>query len=171
MAAATAPQERRGGFWLTLASAFATLLVFILVCATLIWTLRETVMTQWPASQPFYRAACEQLGCHALPMRDIRGLGVAQPTLRRANDATHFKLTAPISNHLDVALAWPVINLTLLDADGHTVARRVLRPEDYVKPTAAISEGIAAGATQTVAAQVDAASVVASNFHLEISYP
>jgi hypothetical protein len=165
-------QPRQGfGFWRTLASALVTLLVFMLVCAALIWALRETLMTRWPTSQPFYLAACEQLGCHALPVRDIDGLGVAQPTLRRMSDARHLELTLPIHNHLDVALAWPAINLTLLDGNHHAVTQRVLRPEDYVRPVAAVDTGLAARSVQTMTVQVDAGNVAASNFHLDIFYP
>lgn len=162
--------KRRFGFWRTTVSALVTLLAFMLVCVALTWGLRETVMTRWPASQPFYRATCEHLGCHALPVRDIDGIGVAQPILRWTNDTHRLELTMPIHNHLNVALAWPAVNLTLLDAGNHAVTQRVLHPQDYVAP-AAINTGIAARSTQTVTVQIDAGNGKVSNFHLEIFYP
>ncbi|RQH01084.1 zinc-ribbon and DUF3426 domain-containing protein [Paraburkholderia dinghuensis] len=160
---------RRTG-WRIIGSLFA-LVLLALLAAQLAWWLRETVMVYWPASKPLYEQACQQLGCRVLPPRDIDGLQVQPSDLRQVDDPHHLELKVPLRNHFNVALAFPAIELTLLDHQNNVVVRRVLWPQDYVTPGTRIEAGLPARTTQTMIVRLDTGNVVASNFRIEIFYP
>ncbi|WP_233864621.1 zinc-ribbon and DUF3426 domain-containing protein [Paraburkholderia adhaesiva] len=166
---APARAPRRTGLRI-IGSLFA-LVLLALLAAQLAWWLRETVMVYWPASKPLYEQACQQLGCRVLPPRDIDGLQVQPSDLRQVDDPHHLELKVPLRNHFNVALAFPAIELTLLDHQNNVVVRRVLWPKDYVTPGTPIDAGLPARTTQTMIVRLDTGNVVASNFRIEIFYP
>jgi predicted Zn finger-like uncharacterized protein len=166
---APARASSRAG-WRILGSLLAIVLLVLLV-AQLAWWLRETVMVYWPGSQPLYVQACEQLGCRVQPPRDIDGLQVEPSDLRQVDDPHHLELKVPLRNHFSIPLAYPAIELTLLDRQNNVVVRRVLWPQDYVPPGTHIDAGLPARTTQTMIVRLDTGNVVASNFRIEIFYP
>lgn len=166
---APARAPRRTG-WRIVGALFALVLLAWLA-VQLAWWLRETVMVYWPDSQPLYVQACQQLGCRVLPPRDIDGLQIEPSDLRQVDDPHHLELKVPLRNRFNVALAYPAIELTLLDRQNNVVVRRVLWPQDYVTPGARIEAGLPARTTQTMIVRLDTGNVVASNFRIEIFYP
>ncbi|HTH63006.1 MAG TPA: zinc-ribbon and DUF3426 domain-containing protein [Paraburkholderia sp.] len=166
---APARAPRRTG-WRIVGVLFA-LLLLALLGAQIAWWLRETVMVYVPDSVPLYQQACAKIGCHVLPPRDIDGLQVEPSDLRQVDDPHHLELKMPLRNHFDVALAYPAIELTLLDRQNAPVLRRVLWPQDYVPPGTAIEAGLPAHTTQTMIVRLDTGNVVASNFRIEVFYP
>ena len=165
------PRGSRGIVWRFLGTLIAILLLALLV-VQLAWWQRETVMVYWPDSQPLYQQACEQLGCRVLPPRDIDGLLVEPSDLRQVdNEPHHLELKVPLRNRFNVALAYPAIELSLLDRQNNIVVRRVLWPQDYVTPGTPIEAGLPARTTQTMIVRLDTGDVVASNFRIEIFYP
>jgi predicted Zn finger-like uncharacterized protein len=156
--------------WRIIGVLLAILLV-VLLAAQLAWWQRETVMVYWPGSQPLYLEACQQLGCRVAPPRDIDGLQVEPSDLRQVDDPHHLELKVPLRNHFNVALAYPAMELTLLDRQNNVVVRRVLWPQDYAPPGTPVDAGLAARTTQTMIVRLDTGSVVASNFRIEIFYP
>ncbi|WP_042270387.1 zinc-ribbon and DUF3426 domain-containing protein [Paraburkholderia heleia] len=165
------PRGSRGLVWRILGTLVAVLLLALLV-VQLAWWQRETVMVYWPDSQSLYLQACEQLGCRVLPPRDIDGLLVEPSDLRQVdNEPHHLELKVPLRNRFNVALAYPAIELSLLDRQNNIVVRRVLWPQDYVTPGTSIEAGLPARTTQTMIVRLDTGDVVASNFRIEIFYP
>ncbi|SDD95486.1 DUF3426 domain-containing protein [Paraburkholderia lycopersici] len=169
-----APARPRGSRrlgWRILGTLVAILL-FALLVVQLAWWQRETVMVYWPDSQPLYQQACEQLGCRVMPPRDIDGLLVEPSDLRQVDNEPHrLELKVPLRNRFNVALAYPAIELSLLDRQNNIVVRRVLWPQDYVTPGTSIEAGLPARTTQTMIVRLDTGDVVASNFRIEIFYP
>jgi predicted Zn finger-like uncharacterized protein len=166
---APARAPRRAG--LRIVGTLLALVLLALLAAQLAWWMRESVMVYWPASKPLYEQACRQLGCRVLPPRDIDGLQVEPSDLRQVDDPHHLELKVPLRNHFNVALAYPAIELTLLDRQNNVVVRRVLWPQDYVPPGTRIEAGLPARSKQTMIVRLDTGNVVASNFRIEIFYP
>ncbi len=160
---------RRTG-WIILGS-LAALILFVALIAQLAWWQRETVMVYWPGSQPLYAQACAQLGCTVAPPRDIDGLQVEPSDLRQVDGPHKLELKMPLRNRFGIALAYPAIELTLLDAQSNIAIRRVLWPQDYVTPGTSIAAGLPAHATQTMIVRLDTGDAVASNFRVQIFYP
>lgn len=166
---APAHPPRRIGW--RIVGALVALLLLVGLAAQLLWWQRESVMVYFPASQPLYQQACAQLGCRISPPRDIDGLEVQQSDLRQVDDPHHLELKVPLRNRFGIALAYPALELTLLDRQNNVVLRRVLWPQDYAAPGTRIEAGLPAHSTQTMIVRLDTGNVVASNFRIEIFYP
>ncbi|KVE39898.1 hypothetical protein WS68_19130 [Burkholderia sp. TSV86] len=160
----------RGGFAHALGVAAAIVLAALLV-AQIAWWQRETLMIYWPSTQPLFSAACAQLGCAVTPPRAIDGLRLDASDLRQLDGPQTLELKMPLTNRYRVALAYPSIELTLLDEANNITTRRVLSPLDYARPGTPIEAGLPAGATQTMVVKIETAGVAASNFRVQIFYP
>ncbi|HEX3633893.1 MAG TPA: zinc-ribbon and DUF3426 domain-containing protein [Paraburkholderia sp.] len=166
----TRPAEPRRVGWIIFGSVIAVLLVIALL-AQLAWWQRETVQVYFPRSQTLYAKACAQLGCQITPPHDIDGLQVEPSDLRQIDGPHKLELKMPLRNRFNVALAYPAIELTLLDDQNNVAVRRVLWPQDYVPPGTPIAAGLPAHTTQTMIVHLDTGNAVASNFRVQIFYP
>ncbi|MDE1183257.1 DUF3426 domain-containing protein [Paraburkholderia sp.] len=146
-------------------------LLLITLLAQIAWWQREMVMVFWPGAQDAYRTVCAPLGCRITPPHDIDGLQVEPSDLRQVDGAHKLELKMPLRNRFNVALAYPAIELTLLDAQNNVAIRRVLWPQDYVTPGTSIPAGLPPRTTQTMIVRLDTGPVVASNFRVQIFYP
>lgn len=156
--------------WTIAASAVGLLLVIGLL-AQLAWWQRETVQVYFPRSQMLYAEACAHLGCQITPPHDIDGLLVEPSELRQIDGPHNLELKMPLHNRYSIALAYPAIELTLLDDQDNVAVRRVLWPQDYVPPGTPIAAGLPAHTTQTMIVRLDTGMAVASNFRVQIFYP
>ncbi|AXE93600.1 zinc-ribbon and DUF3426 domain-containing protein [Paraburkholderia sp. DD10] len=166
----TRPAEPRRVGWIIVGSVLAVLLIVALL-AQLAWWQRETVQVYFPSSQALYVKACAQLGCQVTPPHDIDGLQVEPSDLRQIDGPHKLELKMPLRNRFNVALAYPAIELTLLDDQNNVAMRRVLWPQDYVAPGTPIAAGLPAHTTQTMIVRLDTGNAVASNFRVQIFYP
>ncbi|HDR9048343.1 TPA: zinc-ribbon domain-containing protein [Burkholderia vietnamiensis] len=166
----TRAPQRRGmlaGFFGGVVAATLGMLLF----AQLAWWQRESVMIYWPVTQSWYRQACAALGCKVTPPRAIDGLRLNATDLRQLDGPRVLELKAPLTNRYRVALAYPSLELTLLDDTNHVTVRRVLAPRDYVRPGTPIDAGLPPGTTQTMVVRLDTNGASASNFRVQIFYP
>ncbi|WP_071769625.1 zinc-ribbon and DUF3426 domain-containing protein [Burkholderia ubonensis] len=164
-----APQRRGllGGFFGGLVAA----VLAVLLTLQLAWWQRETLMIYWPVTLGWFQRACMSLGCTVAPPRAIDGLRLDATDLRQVDGPRVLELKAPLTNRYRVALAYPSLELTLLDDTNHVTVRRVLAPRDYVRPGTPINAGLPAGATQTMIVRLDTNGAPASNFRVQIFYP
>ncbi|KVE58241.1 hypothetical protein WI94_07390 [Burkholderia vietnamiensis] len=166
----TRAPQRRGmlaGFFGGVVAATLGVLLF----AQLAWWQRESAMIYWPVTQSWYRQACAPLGCKVTPPRAIDGLRLNATDLRQLDGPRVLELKAPLTNRYRVALAYPSLELTLLDDTNHVTVRRVLAPRDYVRPGTPIDAGLPPGTTQTMVVRLDTNGASASNFRVQIFYP
>ncbi len=80
------------------------------------------------------RRHARQLGCTVTPPRDIDGLQIENSGLRQVDGPHKLELKLSLRNRYDVALAYPALELTLLDDKNNVAIRRVLWPQDYARP-------------------------------------
>ncbi|NIF80220.1 DUF3426 domain-containing protein [Paraburkholderia sp. Cy-641] len=166
----TRPAESKRIGWLVAGAIIVPLLVIALL-AQLAWWQREAVMVNVPRSQSLYAKVCAHLGCQLSPPHDIEGLLVEPSDLRQIDGPHKLELKMPLHNRMNIALAYPAIELTLLDEQNNVAVRRVLWPQDYVPPGTVIADGLPAHATQTMIVHLDTGNAVASNFRVQIFYP
>ena len=166
----TRAPARSGVVWKIIGSLIALVLLITLI-AQAAWWERETVMVYWPASQPLFAQACEQLGCVVAPPRDIDGLQIENSGLRQVDGSHKLELKLSLRNRFDVAIAYPALELTLLDDKNNVAIRRVLWPQDYARPGTVIGAGLPARSTQPVIVRLDTGDAVAANYRVQIFYP
>ncbi|CAH2808581.1 MAG: Putative transmembrane protein [uncultured Paraburkholderia sp.] len=164
------PAEPRRIGWLVGGWVIAALLIVALL-AQLAWWQRETVLIYMPSSQALYAKVCEQLNCQIMPPHDIDGLQVEPSDFRQIDGPHKLELKMPLRNRFNVPLAYPAIELTLLDEQNNVAVRRVLWPQNYVPPGTPIAAGLPPRSTQTMIVHLDTGNAVASNFRVQISYP
>ncbi|MCA3843563.1 MAG: DUF3426 domain-containing protein, partial [Burkholderia sp.] len=164
-----APQQRGmlGGFFGGLVAA----VLAVLLVAQLAWWQREALMIYWPATQGWFRQACAPLGCTVAPPRAIDGLRLDATDLRQLDGPRELELKVPLTNRYRIPLAYPSLELTLLDDTNHVTVRRVLAPRDYVRPGTPIDAGLPPGTTQTMVVRLETNGTPASNFRVQIFYP
>jgi predicted Zn finger-like uncharacterized protein len=166
----TRAPARSGIVWKIIGSLIALVLLVTLI-AQVAWWQRETVMVYWPASQRLFAQACEQIGCVVAPPRDIDGLQIENSGLRQVDGSHKLELKLSLRNRFDVAIAYPALELTLLDDKNNVAIRRVLWPRDYARPGTVIGAGLAARSTQPVIVRLDTGDAVAANYRVQIFYP
>lgn len=86
---------------------------------------REYIAARWPkASAPLKRMS-DALGLPLESIKDVRQLHIAHSSITRTDDL-QFQLELELKNEGLLAVALPQLELSLLDAEGHIWARRVL---------------------------------------------
>ncbi len=128
---------------------------------------RDTLAARVPLAAPLLARACASLNCTLAPPRRIDAIAVESSALARTTVADVFRLSVTLRNRDSIALALPAIELSLTDASGALVARRVLAPADF-RVAAAV---IAAGAEQTLQLPLSAGSGRVAGYTVEIFYP
>jgi predicted Zn finger-like uncharacterized protein len=129
---------------------------------------RDTVAAQWPQTLPLLNAWCAELRCTIEQPRRIEDILVESTTLARAsasNDA--FKLAVNLRNRGELALKVPSVDLKLTDGSGALIARRMLSPQDFGTPPAAL----APGAETTLQLLLSTGDLGVSGYTVEVFYP
>jgi predicted Zn finger-like uncharacterized protein len=156
---------------LRIAGTVVAVLLAILLVAQIAWWQREAVMIYLPRSQAVYASVCAKIGCAVAPPRDIDGLQIENSGLRQVDGSHKLELKLSLHNRFDVALAYPALEVTLLDDKNNVAIRRVLWPLDYARPGTAIAAGLPPRGTQNVIVRLDTGDSVAANYRVQIFYP
>jgi predicted Zn finger-like uncharacterized protein len=154
-----------------IAGIIVAVLLALLLLVQLAWWQRETVMVFVPGSHTLYSGVCEQIGCTLSPPRDIDGLQIESSGLRQVDGPHKLELKLSLRNRMDVALAYPALELTLLDDKNNVAIRRVLWPQDYARPGTIFAVGLAPQSAQPVIVRLDTGDAVAANYRVQVFYP
>jgi len=130
--------------------------------------LHDPIAVHWPAARPLLDALCPLAGCETAPRRLLDGLRVESSTLVHLDDGGRLvRLTLTLRNRHPLPLEPPAVELTLTDARGDLVSRRVLRPAELGVRT----DRIAAGGELTMQATLDTGELRVVGYTLEVFYP
>lgn len=133
----------------------ACVLLSSLLLAQLAWAerdalIRNSVVGGW------LRSGCAVLGCE-LPLV----AAPAQLRLLASNVQAHpsvphaLMISASVRNDADFAQPYPVLTITLSDAQGQRLAMRRLQPEEYLDDGAILRRGLAPGASAVLLLEVE----------------
>lgn len=113
-----------------------------------------------------------------------RGLGLGMDVPRRLSQLTlegfdlqassgqRLALTAVLRNQGASPVQWPAMELTLTDAAGGVVVRRVLLPVEYLRGSGArLDDGMAARTEMPLRMLLDAPDAPAAGYKVELFYP
>jgi predicted Zn finger-like uncharacterized protein len=140
---------------------------------------RDLIAARWPVARSALVAACSALGCTVGAARAIESLAVESSGLVRVEKSNVYRLSVSLRNRAGIELALPALDLTLTDAQGQLISRRVLRTSELGAAQATLGPGreLALQATLQSAAQSTAAGVapagpvVVAGYTIELFYP
>jgi predicted Zn finger-like uncharacterized protein len=142
-------------------SSFAGL-AWTLVCAVLViglgvqlaWAERETLVTDATLG-PVLQKACATLGCRLPLVKDSARLRLlARDVQAHPSVAGALLITASLRNDASFGQPFPIVTITLADADGKRLAMRRFQPADYVDDAATRERGMPPGATSALVFEV-----------------
>jgi predicted Zn finger-like uncharacterized protein len=135
-------------------------------------TWRDRLAARAPALAPLLAQGCEWLGCELGPARQIDALSVESSGLIRVERSNLYKLQVSLRNRAPHPVAAPALDLTLTDARGELIARRVLRLPELGATAATIPPGRDLALQTTLqSAAGDGAPRVIAGYTVELFYP
>ena len=155
---------RSAGTRRSLIALAAVLTLALAAQATLAW--RDLIAARVPALRPALAAMCGLLGCQVSALRRVDQLSVDASGLNPVGAALH-RLSITLRNRSDTALLAPALELSLVDAQGKLLARRVLHSTELGAPTPSIG----AGAELPLQALLATGNGRVSGYTVELFYP
>lgn len=145
-----------------------TLLLSVLLLAQLIWQFRDAMNAVFPQAGPGLRAMCQLAGCELKPWKRIDALTVENSNLSVAGNGNNYKLSISLHNKAAYPLALPWVDLSLTDANGGVVLRRMLKPGDFSNPAA---ETIQAHGEESLQIVFNTGAARVAGYSIEIFHP
>jgi len=168
-----ATSSRARGFS-TRGTVFAAIASFVLAVALLLQLIigsRDWLAVRLPAARPVLAAAVAPLGLRVQPPRELDDLTIESFELQSAGARNMLALNALLRNGADHALRWPAMELSLTEAGGTIVVRKVLLPQDYLGAAQGELPGIGARAGWPVRVALRADGVEATGYSVKLFYP
>jgi predicted Zn finger-like uncharacterized protein len=124
---------------------------------------RTNIMMRWPASQPSFIKACQQLHCAIKLPKTVNLIGLDDTELvKDENLAELIKFNALLSNNAPYTQAYPELELTLTDSNDQALMRKYIKPEAYLSGyQKKIEAGLAAGAELRISLNLQTTEPVA----------
>lgn len=131
---------------------------------------RDRLAANDPSWRSVLNGLCVPFGCEVAPLRDLQALRIDSTVLqRRVSDRFMFELV--LKNTAARVLATPAVELSLTDASGQLLVRRVLLPTDW-QPSAALTLPAGSETPLQVAWTLPTATAQAmSNYRALLFYP
>lgn len=111
--------------------AVASLLAALVLGAQLLFALRSEVLMRWPQAQPIYVQVCERLGCTVEWPAVSDQIAVLASDLQRLPGTPAYELNVTLRNRAPYPQTLPALEVTLTDARGQVVSRRVVPAAEY----------------------------------------
>ncbi len=92
---------------------------------------RDRYAARWPVTRPVLLELCGLVGCTLQAPRQIDALVVETSSLTRPPGVEGLRLQLVLRNRIDYEVAAPHVELSLTDAAGAVMARRVFTPADF----------------------------------------
>ncbi|HET7527623.1 MAG TPA: DUF3426 domain-containing protein, partial [Burkholderiaceae bacterium] len=153
--------------WVRAALVLSALALALLLAAQLLIVQRDVVVAQWPGTRSLVQSLCAPLNCRIEPLRRIDQITVDSSGLTRIDDGPVYRLVLVLHNRTDTALLMPAIDLSLTDAAGVLVSRRMLSASDL----GSVRSTIAAGQEVPLQALLMSADRALTGYTIEIFYP
>lgn len=133
----------------------ATLLLLLALGAQIAWAKRDALISD-ATTGPLLRSLCSSLGCRLPLVQDTSHLSlVARDVQSHPSVPGALLITASLRNDAAFAQPYPVVSITLSDANGKRLAMRRLRPSEYLGDTAVLQQGIAPGGSAALMLEVE----------------
>lgn len=136
-----------------------------------LFTYRDLAAARWPALTPLLAQTCVALRCELGAPQMINGLAVQSSGLSRVDASNLYRLAVTLRNQADIDLALPAIDLSLTDAQGRLVSRRVMRMDDLGSSQDRLGAGRELVLLATLQLAGEPASEPVAGYTIELFYP
>lgn len=145
-------KEKRGRRWPWV---MACALLMLALGAQVAWAKRDYLISDATVG-PLLQGACSSLGCRLPLVQDTSKLSLlARDVQAHPSVPGALMITASLRNDADFAQPYPVVSVTLSDANGKRLAMRRLRPGEYLDDANVMQRGLAPGATAALMLEVE----------------
>lgn len=123
-----------------------------------------------PAMRPVLQAVCAVAGCSLAPLRQIESIVIDSSSFSRIRD-NNYHLGFSLKNTALIDVAMPAIELSLTDPQDQPVIRRVILPNEFGAPTAALPRSAVWHGSLALAVQTGAGAQRIAGYRLIAFYP
>jgi len=148
------------------------LLLLVVLLAQAAYYYRSAIIVLVPEAKLYAAALCAKLGCDLPLPRRIELMSIEASDLQA--DTTNpniMVLSATLKNRAIFDQQFPLLELTLTDAQDQPVVRRVLAPQDYIGKGASTQTGFAANTEIAIKVFFEGSQVKATGYRLYLFYP
>ena len=150
-----------------LALGAATTVLALGLMGQLLWHAREAIAAQYPEAKPMLVSVAQAMGQEIKPWQHIEALSVESSSLNPSGAGNHYRFSISLRNRSNWEVAQPWVDLSLTDASGVLVVRRMLSPTDMQAGRTALP----AGTDQQLQVVFDSGTQKISGYSVELFYP
>ncbi|TDR73509.1 DUF3426 domain-containing protein [Paludibacterium purpuratum] len=165
------PRKRPNPF-VTVLVLLASFFALLLLAGQLIYINRTLITAQAPEARPMFERVCKQFGCTVPYSTDQEYIRTEWSELSFVPEhANLVQLSATLKNHAPYPQAFPMLEVTLKDADNQVLIRKVFTPREYLKPDSQKLKRFDARSEEKIVMRFDVGKVHAQGYSLYWFYP
>ena len=166
------PDTGRRRPWVTALLLMFALIGLLLLAGQLVYINRTLIAAQVPEMRPNLEKICKRLGCTVPLSTDQEYIRTEWSELSFVPEHTNLvQLSATLKNHAPYPQAYPVLEVTLKDADNQVLIRKVFTPREYLKPENKPATSFASNSELKITMRFDVGKVHAQGYSLYWFYP
>lgn len=155
----------------TLSIVVISLILLILAAVQTVYFMRTPISTEWPILRPHLVAACKFFGCVLELPRNADLLTVDDSDLQEDNEHPGvIRLRSTLINNARYTQQYPLLELTLTDANQAPVLRRTFKPAEYLPAGSDIKAGLAANDEVHINLLIATKEASVSSYRVYITY-
>ena len=150
----------------------ASLFGLLLLAGQLVYLNRTMIASQEPKLRPALEKICHSLGCKVPYPTDQAYIRTEWSELSFVPDHPNLvQLAATLKNHAPYPQAYPMLEVTLKDADNQVLIRKVFTPAEYLRPEHAKNQAFVNNVQEKILMRFDVGKVHAQGYSLYWFYP
>lgn len=157
---------------LTVIMALLAIIAGIVLAGQLVYLNRTRIAAEVPESRPALEAFCGIVGCKVPWPSDISQVRTEWSELAFVPEhANLIQLSATLKNHAAFAQSYPMLEVSLKDADDQVLIRKVFSPKEYLKADDLKLQRFNANSEVKITMRLDIGKVRAMGYSLYWFYP
>lgn len=150
---------------------FVVLLLILLTLAQTAYYLRSDIAARWPQARPYLEQACTLLQCEVGLPKKVDLIAIDDSDLKEDADRQGLiQLYTTLVNKADHSQEFPLLELTLTDADDRPLLRRTFQPEEYLPVGADIKRGVSAKGRIDIRLSMSVGDAAVAGYRLFVTY-
>lgn len=161
------PVRRISRFMWTFGS---TLLLFVLVAQAAYFYRNE--LASYPQLRPWLQRACVYAGCELRAPQDVARVELLEAQVAPSQEYENvLSITASLVNHARYMQPFPLMEVSLLDSNGVTLARRIFTPQQYLDSARRADAGMVPNHTVAASLQITLPDKRAVGYEIQLVAP